>query len=121
MRALRNAHRYFVYIGLYVLSVGIVVSTLWLHPIARAPLPIIRTVIVFFSTILLIKYFVYMILSPFYDVWVSHHRKKFRKVIQSYRPKVSVVIPAWNESVGILATVRSLLANTYDPLEVVVV
>lgn len=39
-----------------------------------------------------------------------------------WAPPVSVVVPAYNEAVGIEATVRSLLASSYDgPLEVVVV
>lgn len=37
------------------------------------------------------------------------------------RPRVSVLVPAWNEEVGIEATVRSILASDYEDLEVVVV
>ena len=58
-----------VYIALYIVSIGIVASTIYLHPVARAPIPIVRTIIVFFATVLLTKYFVYMVLSPLYDVW----------------------------------------------------
>ena len=40
----------------------------------------------------------------------------------SYRPSVSVVVPAYNESKVVAATVRSLLASPYDgPLEIIVV
>ena len=38
-----------------------------------------------------------------------------------YTPPVSVIVPAYNESVGIASTVRSLVASDYPDLEVVVV
>lgn len=38
-----------------------------------------------------------------------------------YLPKVSVVIPAWNEEVGIGKSIGSLLANTYKNVEIIVV
>jgi cellulose synthase/poly-beta-1,6-N-acetylglucosamine synthase-like glycosyltransferase len=38
-----------------------------------------------------------------------------------YAPPVSVLIPAYNEEAGIVATVRSALASDYAPLEVIVV
>jgi poly-beta-1,6-N-acetyl-D-glucosamine synthase len=118
---MQKANRFLIYFALYVMSIGIIASTIFLHPIPRAPISIIRTIIIFFSTVLLIKYFIYMMLSPLYDVWTFNHERKFRDVIAGYRPKVSVVIPAWNEGVGILKTVRSLLNNTYEPLEIVIV
>lgn len=121
LQYIQNKKKFFIYAGLYVMSIGIIASTLFLHPIPRSPVPIIRTVIIFFSTVLLLKYFLYMTLSPFYDLWAFRHEKKFERVIRTYRPKVSVVIPAWNEGVGILKTLESLLANTYAPLEIVVV
>jgi poly-beta-1,6-N-acetyl-D-glucosamine synthase len=39
----------------------------------------------------------------------------------SYRPLVSVIIPAWNEEVGIVRTVQSVLDNGYQNLEIIVV
>lgn len=37
------------------------------------------------------------------------------------RPLVSVIIPAWNEEVGVAKTVRSVMANTYKNIEIIVV
>ena len=118
---MRNAYRILVYFVLYVVSFGIVASTFLLHPIDRTPFPVIRTIIVFFASVLLTKYFIYMSLSPIYDVWVARRDAKYRVWIENQRPLVSVIIPAWNEEVGILATVQSVLANTYEPLEVIVI
>jgi biofilm PGA synthesis N-glycosyltransferase PgaC len=110
-----------VYTFLYVVTIGVVASTLLIHPIAKTPYPLIRTIIIFFATVLLTKYFIYMVLSPFYDVWAKRRDKKFAHTIATYRPKVSVIIPAWNEEVGIVPVIESVLASTYTPLEVIVV
>lgn len=39
----------------------------------------------------------------------------------TYTPRVSVLIPAWNEEVGIQATIRSVLANEYPNIEIIVI
>jgi len=44
-----------------------------------------------------------------------------RKVKQSYSPLVSVIIPAWNEEVGILTSIKSVLAEEYGNVEIIVV
>lgn len=46
---------------------------------------------------------------------------KYPKPEKDYNPLVSVVVPAWNEEVGIKKTVDSVLINTYKNLEIVVV
>ena len=38
-----------------------------------------------------------------------------------YIPKVSVIIPAWNEQTGIKRTVQSIVENGYPNYEVIVV
>lgn len=40
---------------------------------------------------------------------------------EGYAPPVSVIVPAYNEAVGIAASVRSLVANVYPVVEVIVV
>ncbi|WP_200902580.1 glycosyltransferase, partial [Protofrankia coriariae] len=44
-----------------------------------------------------------------------------RRTDTGFRPPVSVIIPAYNEAVGIADTVRSMVANDYLDLEVIVV
>jgi cellulose synthase/poly-beta-1,6-N-acetylglucosamine synthase-like glycosyltransferase len=47
--------------------------------------------------------------------------QSFRPIRRPLRPGISVIAPAYNEQPVIVASVRSLLASDYDPLEVVVV
>lgn len=49
---------------------------------------------------------------------VKERRKQFDP---SYRPSVSVVIAAYNEEKVIASTIRAVLANRYEPLEIIVV
>ncbi|HSX02203.1 MAG TPA: glycosyltransferase family 2 protein [Candidatus Saccharimonadia bacterium] len=77
----------------------------------------------FFAAVMLFKYYVFLLVSPFYDVKEARRRRRVAALhlTAPYRPLVSVIVPAWNEEVGILRTVRSLLASTYPNIEIVVV
>lgn len=67
---------------------------------------------------LLIKYFIHLMISPWYGL-----NQKFasKKSSYNYKPKVSVIVPAWNEEVGIVATMKSIVKNSYDNMELIVV
>ncbi len=119
----RNIWRKFIlYAILYLVTLFIVGSVIFLHPYQHNILPWLRTIIIVFATILLTKYFTYMVISPWYDVWrYWKYRIQLRAKVRTYKPKVSVMIPAWNESVGILATIKSLLESTYRNMEIVVI
>jgi poly-beta-1,6-N-acetyl-D-glucosamine synthase len=86
-----------------------------------------RTLITFLAFFILIKYFMYLILAPFYIVQKELRKLKIRIKVKrgqlpdEYTPLVSVIIPAWNEEVGVLTTVKSVLANTYNNIEIIVV
>lgn len=65
-----------------------------------------------------------MVVSPWHDVYVARIANKNRKMLarnKVYRPRVSVLVPAWNEEDGILLTLKSLLNSTYRNLEVIVI
>ncbi|PID86268.1 hypothetical protein CSB08_01240 [Candidatus Gracilibacteria bacterium] len=83
-------------------------------------LGIIHSIIIFFASALLIKYFIYMLLAPWYDFCIA---RKYSKIKYSYKkkPKVSVLIPAWNEEVGIVGTIKSVFKNNYPNIEIIVV
>lgn len=106
-----------VYITLYALTGGIIASTLFLAPHEANDFPLLRVVIIGFATILLTKYFVYMAVMPWFRAWKQRDNMIWRKCT----PKVSVLIPAYNEEVGLLDTVRTILASTYRNVEVIVV
>ncbi|HSX08175.1 MAG TPA: glycosyltransferase family 2 protein [Candidatus Saccharimonadales bacterium] len=87
-----------------------------------------RNLTIFLATVMLIKYFVFLMLSAYFSVREKARRlRAFKReikeygVVKKYRPKVSVIIPAWNEEVGVLKTLKSVLANPYANLEVIVV
>ncbi|HVV39086.1 MAG TPA: glycosyltransferase family 2 protein [Candidatus Paceibacterota bacterium] len=60
-----------------------------------------------------------MAISPWYDVLDRYFR--VYKPKRAYAPSVSVIIPAWNEEVGLLSTVKSILRSTYRNVEIVVI
>lgn len=89
-----------------------------------------RNAAFFFATLMLVKYYIFLILAPFYPIQETLRRIKVRKFAQErilqgkrsiYHPKVSIIIPAWNEEVGILKTVRSILHNTYKNVEIIII
>lgn len=85
-----------------------------------------RDIIMFFVVITLAKNYFFLIISPFYSVreklhFIKHARERQRQNLPEYTPKISIIIPAWNEGVGVLKTVNSALQNGYDNLEVVLV
>jgi len=77
---------------------------------------------------MLVKYFIFLVFSAFFSIsqawrrWrvIKNDVSKYGRV-RSYQPTVSVIVPAWNEEVGIVRTLRSILANDYEYLEVIVV
>jgi glycosyltransferase involved in cell wall biosynthesis len=62
-----------------------------------------------------------MMIAPWHDVVTGIGDLRQSRTRLSFNPKVSVIIPAWNEEVGLLATVKTVLASTYQNLEVIVV
>ena len=52
---------------------------------------------------------------------ISRYKEPRRTFDASFRPHVSVVIAAYNEEKVIAATIRAVLANDYEPLDIIVV
>lgn len=87
-----------------------------------------RNLTIFLATIMLIKYFLFLMFAAFHSVsqpWRKYRmlKKDMRqyKRIRAHQPKVSVIIPAWNEEVGVLKTLDSVIANNYPKSEIIVV
>ena len=85
---------------------------------------IVISIIGVFVFITLCKNFLFLVLSAFYPVKESlryiRALKKHKKE-KKYEPKVSLIVPCWNEEVGVLTTVNSILENGYENIEIVVV
>lgn len=85
---------------------------------------LLQNIILGLAVITGVKYVIYIISSQFYRLnrhkYLSYSAKLSKKEIER-RIKVSVIVPAWNEEVGILTSIRSLLSSTYNNLEILVV
>ena len=115
--------KFCVYFLLYVLTIGIVVSIFTMAPVTHTSFPILRTIIIVFATTLLVKYFVYMLVSPWNDVLaaIQQYRQKKIGAANQYAPKVSVLVPAWNEEDGVVTTLETLLKSSYHNTEIIVI
>lgn len=87
---------------------------------------IVRVIIMFFVIITLFKNYVFLVLSPLYPLreklrYIKSLKARRAKKLSRYNPKISVIVPAWNEGVGVMKTMESVLKNGYDNVEVVVV
>lgn len=112
-----------VYSALYLILFFIVASVIFRTPTETEQFAWLRTIIIIFASVLLTKYFVYMLLSPWNEI---RHQLRQRTVLQNqkdvpYRPKVSVIVPAWNEEQGVITTVETLLKSTYHNMEILIV
>ncbi len=111
-----------VYILLYIITGFLIWSVYYWAPEGGNGLPYLRLFIVTFATILLAKYAMYMIISPWYDVVMKYKEKQLRlKRRKTYNPLVSIIVPAWNEQVGLVKTVETILASVYKNIEIVVI
>lgn len=82
------------------------------------------TTIIVLGNISLFKYFLYLFLAPLQSLQakkLSHVGRRARKKTLEKWFKVSVIVPAWNEEVGIISSIKSLLANSYNNMEIIVV
>lgn len=86
-----------------------------------------KSTITIVASLVLIKYYLYLSLAPLYSVkkalWQLKMKRKIKRgeIAKKYNPCVSVIIPAWNEGVGIQTTIGSVLAATYNNIEIIVV
>lgn len=110
-----------VFFVLYAVTIGMVVATIFVTPSPHEGYAPFRFIILIFATVLLTKYLFYMIVSPWHEAVTAWSHRKWKKKRPVYDPLVSVLVPAWNEEVGICSTMESLLKGTYDNLELVVV
>ncbi len=70
----------------------------------------IRLAILVLILPVLVKYLVHLLIAPWYSA-VESFRSRRRPL--GFRPSVSVLIPAWNEEVGILTTISSVIRTEY--------
>lgn len=112
-----------VYTVLYLFTIGLVASSAYLRhqPYDNVFICTLRIIIIFCATVLLVRYTVYMFFAPWLAVINDREDALVDHFVREYYPLVSVLIPAWNEEMGLISTVKSLLASTYRRMEIVVV
>ncbi|MBI2646903.1 glycosyltransferase [Candidatus Woesearchaeota archaeon] len=78
----------------------------------------IRLVILLLFAPIIIKYVIHLLIAPWYPI-VEFFRSKKQPV--EHVPSVSVIIPSWNEGVGIVKTIQSVIDTNYPKLEIIVI
>lgn len=87
----------------------------------------LKILITVLASLVLFKYFIYLIIAPIYNIKKELEILKIKRRIKlgelplEYSPLISIIIPAWNEEVGIVTTVKSALSNTYQNIEIIIV
>jgi poly-beta-1,6-N-acetyl-D-glucosamine synthase len=103
---------------LYVLSFAVFYMAYSTNYTPIAELSDVRLAIFILLSPIIIKYIVQLSMLPFYSL-IERCREKAS--IKSAPKTVSVLIPAYNEEVGIIKTIKSVLNSNYQQLEVIVI
>ncbi|MBN2534832.1 MAG: glycosyltransferase [Spirochaetales bacterium] len=85
------------------------------------PLLFIRTIIFIFMIPMLLKFFTYVLIGPWYSFIMAVKDITLARKYKQYYPRVSLLIPAWNEEVGIGSTLESVMKSNYHNLEVIII
>ena len=111
---------YLLYFAMYALTITLFALPFITEPVEVQQFAYIRTVMMTLAALFFIKFFIYMFIGPIYDIRraIRHHVRLSEK---HYTPLVSVIVPAWNEGVGLVHTVKSILKSTYRKVEIVVI
>ena len=78
----------------------------------------IRLAIFLILAPIIIKYIIQLLALPFYSVV---ERVRAKNCSTTFDGTVSVLIPAWNEEVGIIKTLKSILQSSYKKIEIIVI
>ncbi len=111
---------FIVYSVMYIITIFILVMIFLVAPITDGRLKLIGLLIAIFAFTLVTKYikgFLFMIVAPWYNIWKYSDNNKFK----NKTPKVSILIPAYNEAVGLISTVESIISNNYKVIEIIVI
>lgn len=103
----------------YGLTIGLFALFFTTQKVENNDFSLVRLIVLFLFFPILFKYFLQLFIAPWFEM-VSTRQEK-RLCASEKRPKVSVLIPAWNEEVGILHTVKSITESTYRNVEAIVI
>lgn len=103
---------------LYLLTAVIFLVAFTQHHTPQSGWENMRLIMLALFAPIALKYLIQLSAAPFY-YWIERNRQKGAGSLPL--PTVSVLIPAWNEEVGIIKTVTSVIATQYPALEVIVI
>jgi len=107
----------------YMCAYGITFAVLFLfftkQSIDDDSFSFLRIIVLVLFIPVLFKYFLQLSIAPWFEAVYRLKQKRCSNI--SYTPMVSVLIPAWNEEVGVINTVRSLLESQYKNMEIIVI
>ncbi len=103
----------------YSISIAVIYFAATTQTVETNALTNVRALIFVLLLPILVKYFLQLLVAPFYGLIERIRESKLPQV--NKQPLVSVLIPAWNEEVGIIKTLRSVIDNYYENLEVIVI
>ncbi|MEN7973234.1 MAG: glycosyltransferase family 2 protein [Verrucomicrobiota bacterium] len=107
----------FVFV-LYAVTAGVFVLAVTREHHVVDSLEVVRKGMFVLLLPLLAKYVFQLACAPFYSVAEKIRKKRWKR---DHVPSVTVMIPAWNEEVGIVKTIKSVLNTGYPDLQIVVI
>lgn len=116
--------RYGSYVLMYAFTIAIMASPLLLPAITvpmSLPFISLQNIVAFFALAFMGRYLLYLIFASWYDVVREIKFQEHVHKAQITDPKVSVVIPAWNEEVNLIDVIKHVLYSSYHNLEIIVV
>lgn len=108
-----------LYIVLYGIVAFFVISFFTKQKVENDDFSMLRWIVLILFLPTLFKYFLQLSLAPWFEFLLWN--KKRKQISKRYTPRVSVLIPAWNEEVGILQTLNSVLTSTYRQIEIIII
>jgi cellulose synthase/poly-beta-1,6-N-acetylglucosamine synthase-like glycosyltransferase len=121
MKKKAQATKIAIFAFLYYVTIVVLIVSLTQIPKEESEYSLLRSFVLSFAFVFLVKYFIYAFVSPWYDVKLKWNLLFGALKNKSYYPKVSVLVPAWNEEIGVLETVKTLLGSVYRNLEIIVI
>ncbi|MGB0495944.1 MAG: glycosyltransferase [Kangiellaceae bacterium] len=103
---------------LYVITYFVIHLSWVTEFVAVSELIDIKTTILLFMIPIFFKYLVQLFSLPFYPV--IEKLRSFNSENKTFK-KVSVLIPAWNEEIGIIKTLNSVINTGYRDLEIIII
>lgn len=101
----------------YLLTFLVIVGALTFHPRIIKNWEYFKPLLFILFLPLLFKYSLHL----FILLWHGIVNRKNTKKNHCFRPRVSFIVPAWNEQVGIIPTIDSILRSSYDNFELIIV